>query len=100
MTYWQMNGKIASVNEAVSPQRNPRRTYGIPFSSNGVIQFVALSRINRPEKCEHGHPIAVSELLVEVSSFDSHQADPKKYCLQHAPVPHIKLLAFKPKGRR
>lgn len=100
MTYWQMNGKIASVNEAISPNVNRRFTYGIVFPSNGTLQFVALCRINRPERCEHGHAIAASELLVEVSPFESHQAAPRKFCLQHAPIPHVKLLAFKPKGRR
>ena len=99
MTYWKMSGRYAPVLES-----GQRRSHGIPLPKcvDEETLWVQLRRYTEPQVCPHGHAIPVGEPVVEIAPIwnPGRRIPTKRYCMQHAPVPHIQLLAFKPKGKR
>lgn len=102
MTYWQMSGR-----KGIAPVLEPGqhwRSHGIalPKRSDEETQWVQLRRYSTTQTCPHGHPIPVNEPVVEIAPIwnPGGRVPTKRFCLLHAPIPEIKLLGFKPKGRR
>lgn len=102
MTYWTMAGRKGCAPVLEPPQH--RRSYGIALPKRGdeETQWVQLRRYAVPQVCPHGHPIPPNEPVVEISPIwnPGSRVPTKRFCLNHAPVPQIKLLGFRPrKGR-